>query len=103
MEPSQSGQNNDQQNGPQRPSRRPEDQQPRPMMPQGLLLIMVAGIIFLLIYQFASTQGAGSEVDFSFFLEQLDKDNVQKITGTGLLTWNVTRLFLKLYIYGRQS
>ena len=83
MEPSQSGQNNDQQNGPQRPSRRPEDQQPRPMMPQGLLLIMVAGIIFLLIYQFASTQGAGSEVDFSFFLEQLDKDNVQKITGTG--------------------
>lgn len=82
MEPSQSGQNNDHQNGPERPSRRPEDQQPRPLIPQGLLLIAVAGLFFFLIYSYAADQGSGSEVDYSFFLKQLEKDNVQRVVGT---------------------
>ena len=83
MEPSQSGQNQNQSDGPEGPKRRPEDRQQRPIIPQGFLLIAVMGIIFLLVWQFTSNQMSGSEVDFSFFLEQLRAGNVKKITGTG--------------------
>ncbi len=83
MEPSQSGQNQNQSDGPDSPRRRPEDRQQRPLIPQGFLLIAVMGIIFLLVWQFTSNQMAGSEVDFSFFLDQLREGNVKRITGTG--------------------
>jgi len=83
MEPSQSGQNQNESEGPEGPKRRPEDRQQRPIIPQGFLLIAVMGIIFLLVWQFTSNQMAGSEVDFSFFLDQLRGGNVKKITGTG--------------------
>jgi len=70
-------------------SNSPEDQRkkqregaPRPI-PPGFLVMCIAGIVILLLWEFAKSFTSGSEVDYSFFYEQLSENNVAEVTGTG--------------------
>jgi cell division protease FtsH len=69
-------------NSPQQKRRKPREDSPRPI-PPGFLMMCIVGIVILLIWEFGSLFTSGSEVDYSFFYEQLVKDNVKEVTGTG--------------------
>jgi len=56
---------------------------PRPI-PPGFLVMCIAGIVILLLWEFSKSFTSGSEVDYSFFYEQLEKDNIAEVTGTGI-------------------
>ena len=62
--------------------RKPRENAPRPI-PPGFLMMCIVGIVILLLWEFGALFTSGSEVDYSFFYEQLEKDNVKEVTGTG--------------------
>lgn len=55
---------------------------PRPL-PPGFLFAIIAIIVVVMIWNFGKSLASGSEVPFSFFLDQLRDGNVVEITGTG--------------------
>lgn len=64
--------------------RQPQDEGPQAKpMPPGLLLLLLAALVFLLIWSFLQPASAGSKIKFSFLLEQLRSDNVKDVTGIG--------------------
>lgn len=69
-------------NSPEKPQRKSREDAPRPI-PPGFLVMCIAGIVILLLWEFGKSFTSGSEVDYSFFYEQLVKDNVAEVTGTG--------------------
>lgn len=68
-------------NSPQQ-RKKPRPDAPRPI-PPGFLMMCIVGIVILLIWEFGTLFSSGSEVDYSFFYEQLEKNNVKEVTGTG--------------------
>jgi len=69
-------------NSPENQQKKPREDAPRPI-PPGFLVMCIAGIVILLLWEFSKSFTSGSEVDYSFFYEQLVKDNVKEVTGTG--------------------
>jgi cell division protease FtsH len=67
---------------PDQPRRQDDGPQPR-AMPPGLWLLLLAALVFLLIWSFVQPLSSGSKVKFSFLLEQLREDNVVLVKGTG--------------------
>jgi len=67
---------------PENPRKKKREDAPRPI-PPGFLVMCIAGIVILLLWEFSKSFTSGSEVEFYFFYEQLEKDNVAEVTGTG--------------------
>ena len=68
---------------PQNQRKKPGEDTPRPI-PPGFLVMCIAVIGLLLIWQFSKSMTSGSEVDYDFFFDQLVKDNVAEVTATGI-------------------
>ncbi|MDA0284998.1 MAG: ATP-dependent zinc metalloprotease FtsH [Planctomycetota bacterium] len=66
----------------QKQRKKSREDAPRPL-PPGFLLFVIVGVVVLLIWNFSKSMTAGSAVDYSFFFEQLSKDNVAEVTATG--------------------
>jgi len=60
------------------------DENPRPKLPGFLLLFAIVGAVFLLWNFFNSPENHGKKVLYSFFLEQLEDDNVLSFRQEGL-------------------
>jgi len=69
-------------NSPEDQRKKPREDAPRPI-PPGFLMMCIAGIVILLLWEFAKSFTSGSEVDYSFFYKQLSENNVAEVTGTG--------------------
>jgi cell division protease FtsH len=69
-------------NSPEEQRKKQREGAPRPI-PPGFLMMCIAGIVILLLWEFAKSFTSGSEVDYSFFYEQLSENNVAEVTGTG--------------------
>jgi cell division protease FtsH len=67
---------------PENPRKKSREDGPRPI-PPGFLVMCIAVIVILLLWEFSKSFTSGSEVDFYFFYEQLEKDNVAEVTATG--------------------
>ncbi|MFT5326564.1 MAG: cell division protease FtsH [Planctomycetaceae bacterium] len=67
---------------PENPRKKKREDAPRPI-PPGFLVLCIAGIVILLLWEFGKSFTSGSEVDYSFFYEQLVQDKVAEVTGTG--------------------
>lgn len=80
---------NSESNPPQKPNpsqnqpKRSGDDAPRPVLPQGFLVFLIVGIALLLIMNFSQKFTAGSQVRYSFFRDQLERNNVAEINLTG--------------------
>ena len=84
MESPSSGPNRDQKNG-----KRADDQPPR-FAPPGILLVLLATAVVLLIMTLSTSISGTNEIQYSEFMQQVDKNNVKKAEVTGLLiegTW----------------
>jgi cell division protease FtsH len=55
---------------------------PRPI-PPGFLVACIAIVVLLLIWQFSKSISSDTEVDYSFFLQELAEGNITEVTGTG--------------------
>lgn len=64
------------------PRKKSREDGPRPI-PPGFLVMCIAGIVVLLLWEFGKSLTSGSEVEYYFFFEQLKKDNVAEVTATG--------------------
>ncbi len=65
----------------QRPSRKVEEQPPK-LVPPGMLLVLLLALVVVLIMSFSSSINAGGNVEYSFFRQQIDFDNVKKLEVT---------------------
>ncbi len=72
---------NDGRQSPTPPPRRNEEQ-PR-VFPPSLLIIVLFAVVLFLIFHLTQGSAAGKKVDFSVFMEQLRKDNVESVKSTG--------------------
>lgn len=69
-------------NSPQDQQKKPREDAPRPI-PPGFLMMVIAFIVIMLLWQVSQSFTSGSEVDYSFFYEQLTANNVKEVTATG--------------------
>lgn len=70
--------------GPNRDQRSPRrtDEQPPKLVPPGMLLVLIVGLVVVLIMSFSSSITAGRAVEYSLFRQQVEKDNIKKLEVT---------------------